>query len=181
MGRDFNIPSMGLLDTNFLVACLIATDRFHRDAREYLRALASAVESGGVRLYTAPRVIEEALWVGCRAFYEANHGAGAFGSLSGDDRLGVLSTHGELLHGMAAKLLSEDAPYKLTPLQTEDMSVAVDIATESAVPITDACLSALALRVCGGNVITNDRHMERIPEITCFSYVPPRPQFTRSP
>jgi predicted nucleic acid-binding protein len=175
MPRDYQIPSIGLLDTNFFVSCFVPTDRFHRDAREYLRALAAAVAQGRARLYTAPRVIEETLWVGCRSYFEAEYGSGAFGGLPGQEKLRALSQNAALLRGLTETLLSEAAPYSITSLIAADIRVAAEIATERAVPITDACLAALAFRLCDGNIITNDRHMERIPEVNCIPHIAPRP------
>ncbi|MBD3291498.1 MAG: PIN domain-containing protein [Armatimonadia bacterium] len=175
MPRDYDIPSVGLLDTNFFVSCFVPTDRFHRDAREYLRALAAAVVQGRAQLWTAPRVIEETLWVGCRSYYEAEYGSGSFGALSDTEKLSALSRNAPLLRALTETLLSEHAPYSITSLVAEDMRVAADVATEYAVPVTDACLAALAPRLCDGNIVTNDRHMERIPEINCVPCVTPRP------
>ena len=94
MARRSDVPSIGLVDTNFFVSCLIPTDR---------------------------------------------------------------------------------SPYSFAAVLPEDMSAAVHLAAENAAPLTDACLAAVALRLCEGNVITNDRHMGRLPGIKRFSYVPPRP------
>ena len=95
--------------------------------------------------------------------------------MRGGEQFSALTDQRDAIGRLCEQLLSSSAPYSILPVMAEDMAVAVDLATAHGVPLTDACHCALALRVADGNIITNDRHMERIPDVNCLPYLAPRP------
>jgi len=158
------------LDTNFLVSCLMKTDRFNRHALAFLHGLLPSVRAGKKRLFVSARVLEEVVWTCWRVLHDREHGRGSFSALSQAQRLASLPSYRGPLKDIVRLLLSHGMPYEIAELSAGDFADGAEIVLEHAIPLPDAMHVAMARRLCDGFIVTNDRHMRALPDVTCITY-----------
>lgn len=163
-------PCFAFLDANFIVACIFPDERHHHAAWELLDGLTEDVRAGGPPLVVSPRCLEEVIWTCSRLLYDREHGPTSFAALSPDARTDALVRYSQPLRDTAAKLLADGAPYLIVPVLPDDLAVAVELATLRGLGLPDALHVATARRLCEGRIVTNDRHMRSLPNVTCITY-----------
>jgi len=158
------------LDANFILACVFPDEVHHDAAWRLLGEFSEAVRNGAAPPVVSTRVLEEVVWTSCRLLYDREHEPGAFAQLPPTGQFRLLSRQSRPLRQLATRLLSDDAPYRVLPLTADDCSAAFTLATARGIPLPDAMHVAMARRLCGGFIVTNDRHMRALPDVTCITY-----------
>lgn len=159
-------PLLQILDANSIVACIFPDERRHHAAWELLDGLTEDVRAGGPPLVVSPRWLAEVIRTCSRLLYDREHGPTSFTALSPDARTEALVSYSQPLRDTAAKLLADGAPHLIAPVLPDDRAVAAEVATSRGLGLPDALQVVMARRLCEGRIVTNDRHMRSLPDVT---------------
>ena len=167
--RTFAVPDKVFLDTNFIIAVRIPTERYHKAATVMFKKLLAAASVGSVALYTSTMVLNEVWFILAKILYEDGDRSGSW-----SDKLTRKRAFQQYRNELAevTGLLSNNDVITIADVTSHDVPKALNAVTDQSHNFEpcDAFHVAVISRLSIQAIATGDRDFQDLPSLLALPF-----------